>query len=104
MAPASLEEAAERTLEQYGVLGISVEGVIDIGVADACRTSRRLRQYGMIRLSTFGRVRRAGFALIATFDHPHFTLLLPDVSELTLARLTRCFDDPIPNPARSGRS
>ncbi len=75
MAPASLKEAAERTLEQYGVLGISVEAVIDI---DACRTSRRLRQYGMIRLSTFARVRRAGFALIATFDHPHFTLLLSE--------------------------
>ena len=53
----------------------------------------------MIRLSTFGRVRGAGFALLATFDHPHFTLLLPDLSEITLARIDRCFDDTIPNPA-----
>jgi hypothetical protein len=43
----------------------------------------------------------AGFALLATFDHPHFTLVLADLSELTLARLDRCFDDPIPNPGRS---
>ena len=103
MARSSIEEAASRTRERYGVLGISVEGAIDIGVAEACRTSRRLQQHGMIRLSTFGRVRGAGFALLATFDHPHFTLLLPDLSEITLARIDRCFDDPIPNPAHGGR-
>lgn len=51
-------------------------------------------------LSTFGRVRASGFALLATFDHPHFTLVLPDLSELTIARLDRCFDDAIPNPGR----
>lgn len=53
-----------------------------------------------MRLSTFGRVREAGFALLATFDHPHFTLVLADLSEITLARLDRCFDEPIPNPGR----
>ena len=54
--------------------------------------------YRNVRLSSFGRVRQAGFVLLATFDHPHFTLVLADLSELTLARLDRCFDDPIPNP------
>lgn len=34
-----------------------------------------------------------------TFDHPHFTVVLPDLSELTLVRLDRAFDAPIPNPA-----
>ena len=53
-----------------------------------------------MRLSTVGRVREAGFALLATFDHPHFTLVLADLSELTVARLDRCFDEPIPNPGR----
>jgi len=28
-------------------------------------------------------------------------LVLADLSELTLARLDRCFDDPIPNPGRA---
>ena len=37
---------------------------------------------------------------MATFDHPHFTLVLADLSDLTQARLDRCFDDPIPNPGR----
>ena len=41
---------------------------------------------------------RPGFAPLAIFfDHPHFTLVLADLSQLTLARLDRCFDEPIPN-------
>jgi hypothetical protein len=43
-----------------------------------------------------------GFALVPTFSRPHFSLLLPDLSELTMARLDRCFDAPIPNPGRPG--
>jgi hypothetical protein len=41
--------------------------------------------------------------VIATFDQPHFDVVLPDVSELTVARLDRCFDAPIPNPGRRGQ-
>ena len=96
----NVRRAAERTYELYAVLGISVEGVIDTTVQDACR-SERIVGYRRVRLSTFGRVRSGGFALLATFDHPHFTLVLPDLSELTIARLDRCFEEPIPNPGRS---
>jgi hypothetical protein len=99
MSAENVTRAAERTFALYAVYGISVEGVIDQTVQDACRRER-IANYRRIRLSTFGRVREAGFALLATFDHPHFTLVLADVSELTVARLDRCFDDPIPNPGR----
>ncbi len=54
-----------------------------------------------MRLSTAGRVRAGGFALLPTFSRPHFSVLLPDLSELTMARLDRCFDAPIPNPGRA---
>lgn len=94
----SVEEAALRCLEGYGILGISVEAAMELSVAEACRTSRRLARYRQVRLSTFGRLRAGGFALVATFDAPHYTIALSDVSELTIARLARCFDDPIPNP------
>ena len=99
MSADNVTRAAERTFALYAVLGISVEGVIDTTVQEACRGDR-VASYRRIRLSTFGRVREAGFALLATFDHPHFTLALADLSELTLARLDRCFDAPIPNPGR----
>ncbi len=99
MDPDNVRRAAARTFAVYAVYGISVEGVIDTTVQEACR-SERVANYRRVRLSTFGRVREAGFALLASFDHPHFTLVLADLSELTLARLDRCFDDPIPNPGR----
>ena len=100
MSPDNVRRAAERTFALYAVYGISVEGVIGRTVLDACRTSERILAYRQVRLSTFGRLRTAGFALLATFDHPHFTLVLADLSEITIARLGRCFDDPIPNPGR----
>lgn len=96
----NVNRSAQRTFDTYAVYGLSVEGVIDQSVLDACRTSARIASYRQIRLSTFGRLRAAGFALLATFDRPHFTIVLPDLSELTVARLSSCFDAPIPNPAR----
>lgn len=99
MAGDVLRRSAQRTFDAYAVHGISLEGVIAQTVLEACQSSERLSSYRRIRLSTFGRLRVAGFALLATFDHPHFTVVLPDVSEVTVARLTACFDDPIPNPA-----
>lgn len=99
MSEPSVRRAAERSFALYAVYGISVEGVIDTTVQEACRGDRVVG-YRQVRLSTFGRVRAAGFALLATFDHPHFTLVLADLSELTIARLNRCFDAPIPNPGR----
>ena len=81
-------------------MAFSVEAALDQTVLEACRSSERLEPYRHIRLSTFGRLHAAGFPLLATFESPHFTLVLPDLSELTLARLERSFDEPIPNPGR----
>lgn len=67
--------AANRTFAIYALFSVSVEGVIDSTVANACRSSKRITNYHQIGLSTFGRVRSAGFAVLATFDHPHFTLV-----------------------------
>jgi hypothetical protein len=99
MSPDVLSRSAERTFATHGLWGISVEGVLGRTVLEACRSSTRLAVYRQVRLSTFGRLREAGFPVLASFEHPHFTIVLPDVSELTVARLGRCFDEPIPNPA-----
>src|SRR5262245_46876859 len=72
MSRESFRRSAERTFDAYGVYGISVEGVIDSSVQEVCR-STRIIGYRQIRLSSFGRLRGAGFAVLATFDHPHFT-------------------------------
>lgn len=99
MDRAGVTRAAERTYAIHAVYGISVLAVIDATVQAACRDDR-IAGYRRVRLSTFGRLRQAGFALLATFDHPHFTLVLADLSELTLVRLENCFGDPIANPGR----
>jgi hypothetical protein len=39
-----------------------------VSVLEACGTSERLQRYGHVQLSSFGRLRRAGFALLATFE------------------------------------
>ncbi len=49
MTAASVEQAAERTFDLYGVLGISVEAALDQTVIEACRSSDRLAPYRQIR-------------------------------------------------------
>jgi hypothetical protein len=100
LSPQGVERAATRSQRLFGMLGISVEAALGVSVLEACRTSERLARYGHVQLSSCGRLRHAGFALLATFEHPHFTVVLPELSDLTLARLVGCFDGPVPNPAR----
>jgi hypothetical protein len=93
--------SATQCFEGYGVHGISVEAAVDERVDSACANSPPLRRYRHVRLSTVGRLHEAGFAFLPSFEHPHFTVVLPDVSELTLRRLDRTFDPAIPNPGRT---
>lgn len=101
MSRATISRSAQRTFDLHGIFGISAEGVLAGTVVEVCSASPRIGAYPRIRLSTFGRVRAAGFPFLATFESPHFTIVLPDLAELTLARLVRTFDEPIPNPAGS---
>jgi hypothetical protein len=98
MAADNVRRSARRTFDLYGVYGISVEGVIDQSVLETCRSSERVASYRQIRLSTFGRLSAAGFTVLATFKRPHFTVVLPDLSDVTVARVTTSFNRPIPNP------
>lgn len=66
-----------------------------------CAREPYLSRYGKVRLSTVGRLRTSGFALVPTLERPHYDVVLPDVDEVTLDRLEICFDLPITNPARS---
>jgi hypothetical protein len=72
---------------------------LDASVATFCRDRSELQRYGEVRLSTVGRLRSLGFALIPTLDRPHFDVVLPDLDDATLDRLELGFDEPIPNPA-----
>lgn len=105
MSKDTLRRTAADSFEDFGAHLVSVEAVVEgRSVTDTCRDSPRIGdRYGKVRLSTAGRLRSAGLVLLATFDRPHFDVVLPDVAEHTLERLAGCFDDPIDNPGRGRR-
>ena len=101
IAPDTLRRTATRSFDEFGFYGISVFVALDGSVAELCRDVDAIRRYGRIRRSTVGRLRRAGFPLIATGRRPHFDIVLPDLTDDTLGRLADCFDPAEPNPGRS---
>ena len=43
-------------------------------------------------------LREAGFALLPTLDHPHWTVMLSDPSPMQFARVRQQFTGPLDNP------
>lgn len=87
--------------DEYGIFSISVFLALDESVEQLCAREPYLARYGQIRLSSVGRLRSGGFALLPTLGRPHYDVVLPDIADRTLQRLDACFDAPIPNPGRS---
>lgn len=100
LAPETVTRSAGRNLEAFGFLGLSAFLAVDRPVAVLCAEVPELARYGQVRLSTVARVHSAGFALLATGDHPHFDIVLADLAAETLRRLEAAFDPPEPNPGR----
>jgi hypothetical protein len=97
-----VRRTATRSFEEFGIWAVSVFVAEGVPVVDLCRSVPDLERYGKIRLSTVGRLRTLGFALIPTLDYPHFDVVLRDVEPTTLERLELGFDPPVPNPGREG--
>jgi hypothetical protein len=100
LSPDVVVRAARRSLTAFGFLGISVSLAIDEPVEALCARLDGLRRYGQVRLSTAGALRRAGFALLATGQRPHFDIVLPDVESGTIVRLDAVFGPAVPNPGQ----
>lgn len=100
LAAETVARSAGRNLEVFGFLGLSVFLAVDRPVQRLCAEVPELARYGQVRRSTVARVHAAGFALLATGDHPHFDIVLPDLAAETLARLDLAFDPPESNPGR----
>lgn len=95
-----VRRTATRSFEEVGVFTVSVFLALTESVEDLCRGVEDLERYGKVRMSTVGRLRALGFALLPTLASPHFDVLLPDLEASTLDRLELGFDSPVPNPAR----
>ena len=101
MASESVRRTARDAFEDFGLYLVSVEAVLEGTIETTCRTSPRIGDlYGKIRLSTAGRLRGAGFVLLATFNRPHYDVALPELTDAVIDRLDGCFDAAVPNPGR----
>jgi len=96
LSPESVQRTVERCRREYGFLGLSVFGAVGITVAELVATVPQVgpSRYRQVRLSTFGLVRAAGFAAWPTNRFPHFSIVLPDLDQVTLERLEACFGPP----------
>jgi hypothetical protein len=96
-----LRRHAERTHRAFTLDGSPVYGLSVFCALDELaqrQLYRRLAAYPLLRASSVGRVRGAGFRLLPTFTRPHFTVALASVETEELARLLACFDPPSHNP------
>lgn len=95
-----IHRTAAAAHDELGIYAVSVYLTLDQPLNELCAAEPFLARYGKIRLSTVGALREHGFPLIPTLGRPHYDIVLPDLEPITLERLDRCFDAPIPNPAR----
>ena len=98
----TVRRTATDAFDEFGIYTVSVFLALDATVDELCQDRPELQRYGKVRLTTAGRLRTLGFALVPTLDRPHYDVVLPDLADATLDRLELGFDRPIPNPARSG--
>ena len=87
-----------RSFDDFGFFGVSVSLALDAAVEDLCSCDPRISRYGKVRLSTVGRLRVLGFALLPTLARPHYDVVLPDLTDETLDRLELAFDLAITRP------
>jgi hypothetical protein len=102
MSSAYVRRTASDAFDEIGIFTVSVFLALDQGVDQLCEAEPMLARYRQVRLSTVGRLRSAGFALLPTLARPHYDVVLPDLADDTLLRLDSVFDGPIPRPSASG--
>ena len=63
--------SAQDSFADFGVFTISGSLALDFTVGELGASDRRISRYGKVRLSTVGRLRCEGFALLPTLARPH---------------------------------
>ena len=101
MSSGYLREALRVSYRDSQIYAVSVFLALDQPWEELCGVEPYLVRYRQVRLSSVGRLRSAGFTLLATLQRPHYDIVLPDPTARTLERLDGAFDDPQPNPSRA---
>ncbi len=84
-------------LDGEPIYGISVFVAARTGSAEEMHVmADKLRSYPLVYRTTVGRLDRSGFALLPTFGHPHFTVLMPSLEAVD--ELAAAFGELLVNP------
>jgi hypothetical protein len=103
-----LKRNAKQTSQRYSFNGsplvaVSAELTMPAWSLDRILAGRRLRTRSSYAEVTVGRIIEAGFALLATFDAPHYSLVWLSYTDEQAKMLSRLFGPAIRNPHYVGR-
>jgi hypothetical protein len=96
-----LARSAAETYGRWGVWGFSVLEVPDGDYELLARLRPIVRERRALLVADGAELTRAGFALLPTLDHPHWTLVLSEPTPERFAAVRALFRGPIDNPAWS---
>jgi hypothetical protein len=99
----SIRRTAEVSHALHGFYGVSVFLAFELTVEDLVRRTPELssERYKQLRTTTVGRIRQAGFQLLASGEWPHYDIVLADLGDETVERVRLCFGPPFANPSGS---
>lgn len=105
LTDAALAMACQRAHELTGIYGFSVLELPTGGYEALARLRPLLRVRRQIRTADGHALAAAGFALLPTWEYPHWSVVVPDPTPKRFAQVRALFSDPILNPAyQPGRS
>jgi hypothetical protein len=94
-----LRRTASDSYDDHGYFGVSLFAAVDLDVDDVCRSIQPIASYSVIRTSTAGALRAAGFALLPTGRRPHSMPSCPTSPKPRSEDFAVCFEVPRSNPA-----
>jgi hypothetical protein len=95
----NLERVTSDCWERYRFFGVSVFGAPDDDLVALSASVSQIRRRAELRVARCAQLRASEFEVAATFANPaHFSVVLPNATPATFARLRSCFSEPIPNP------
>lgn len=99
---AALQKSVEECHERWGIWGFSVLEVPSRDYELLARLRPIVATRRMLLVAKGSDLIAAGFPVLPTLDHPHWTVVLPTPSVEQFAAARGCFDGPIPNPVWTG--
>ena len=98
-----LARSCEESHGRWGVWGFSVLEVPDGDYALLARLRPIVAERRLMFEAHGGELVSAGFAVLPTLDHPHWTVVCSEPTSEQFARVRRLFRGPVENPAWTGR-